>query len=216
MNNMTFQQDGDYMVAYINGKEVARVKIAKAGGGVTPEELDEKLADYQLKLTAGDNITIEQVEGELVISATGGELPIASSETLGGVKVGSGLSIDGEGVLSTSGGSTPHLYRHRIQLNITIPQYGYDVILSPSRITIDIYDTTSTAYTQLKIPNGYCSFMEMYQSSDKTIFRQSEFYIDTTQSYVNHPWYKLTETGTVMQMVLTAFSIFSDTVTQIF
>lgn len=31
-------------------------------------------------------------------------LPIASSSTLGGVKVGSGLSIDGSGVLSTTGG----------------------------------------------------------------------------------------------------------------
>lgn len=32
------------------------------------------------------------------------ELPIASSETLGGVKVGEGLSIDESGVLSASGG----------------------------------------------------------------------------------------------------------------
>ena len=39
-------------------------------------------------------------------TATGGsyELPIASSTTLGGVKVGEGLSIDSGGVLSASGG----------------------------------------------------------------------------------------------------------------
>lgn len=33
------------------------------------------------------------------------ELPIASSDTLGGIKVGSGLSITNDGVLSASGGS---------------------------------------------------------------------------------------------------------------
>ena len=36
--------------------------------------------------------------------AGGGELPIASAETLGGVKVGDGLSITEGGVLSASGG----------------------------------------------------------------------------------------------------------------
>ena len=34
----------------------------------------------------------------------GGELPVASADTLGGVKVGEGLSIDEGGVLSASGG----------------------------------------------------------------------------------------------------------------
>jgi len=70
MNAMTFEKDGDYVVAKINGKEVARTKMATLG--ITEDELDEKLENYQLKLTAGDNITIEEVDGELVISATGG------------------------------------------------------------------------------------------------------------------------------------------------
>lgn len=40
-------------------------------------------------------------------------LPIATSNILGGVIIGSGLSIDANGVLSASGGgsSTPHIYR---------------------------------------------------------------------------------------------------------
>ncbi len=40
-------------------------------------------------------------------------LPIAAANVLGGIKVGSGLSIDANGVLSASGGgsSTPHIYR---------------------------------------------------------------------------------------------------------
>lgn len=35
----------------------------------------------------------------------GGSLPIASAETLGGVKVGSGLSVTSDGTLSASGGA---------------------------------------------------------------------------------------------------------------
>ena len=60
---------------------------------------DEELAAKQDKLTAGNNITIVNN----VISASGGgsyELPMASASTLGGIKVGTGLSIDTNGVLS--------------------------------------------------------------------------------------------------------------------
>ena len=66
------------------------------------------LINAQEKLTAGTNITIENG----VISATGGgsgeessyELPIASADTLGGIKVGENLNIDENGVLSASAG----------------------------------------------------------------------------------------------------------------
>ncbi len=62
---------------------------------ITPQNLlDGVGVDY----TAGDNITISV---DNVISAT---IPTASSSDLGGVKVGSGLSINSEGVLSATGG----------------------------------------------------------------------------------------------------------------
>ena len=62
---------------------------------ITPQNLlDGVGVDY----TAGDNITISD---DNVISAT---IPTASSSNLGGVKVGSGLSIDSAGVLSATGG----------------------------------------------------------------------------------------------------------------
>lgn len=59
-------------------------------------------------LTAGNNITIENG----VISASGSgegglaELPIATSDTLGGIKVGEGLEITEDGILSALGGGT--------------------------------------------------------------------------------------------------------------
>lgn len=62
---------------------------------ITPQNL---LKGVGVDYTAGDNITISD---DNVISAT---IPTASSSDLGGVKVGSGLSIDNEGVLSATGG----------------------------------------------------------------------------------------------------------------
>ena len=65
-------------------------------------DLDKK----QAKLTAGNNITLtDNEDGTQTISASGGgstELPIASADTLGGVKIGDNLSITSDGVLSAN------------------------------------------------------------------------------------------------------------------
>jgi hypothetical protein len=57
----------------------------------------------------GDNASdSKSVQSVIQDSQSGGDytLPIASADTLGGIKVGEGLNIDGEGVLSsTSSGS---------------------------------------------------------------------------------------------------------------
>lgn len=60
-----------------------------------------------LSLTTGQGVTIvSDGTNYLSIRGAGGyTLPIASATVLGGVKVGSGLSIDGGGVLSASGSS---------------------------------------------------------------------------------------------------------------
>ena len=89
-------------------------------GGIT-EETDPTVPEYvknikesdienwnskQEKLTAGENVTIDE---NGVISVVGGgsteptepyELPIASAETLGGIKVGNTLSVNEEGILN--------------------------------------------------------------------------------------------------------------------
>ena len=55
-----------------------------------------------------DLSSVTLTNGKYVLGSGGGSytLPIASGSTLGGVKVGSGLSIDGSGVLSASGGGS--------------------------------------------------------------------------------------------------------------
>lgn len=57
------------------------------------------------KLTAGENIALTpQDDGTIRVDSTGGltELPIASADTLGAVKIGENLSITADGVLSST------------------------------------------------------------------------------------------------------------------
>jgi hypothetical protein len=63
-----------------------------------------------IRLTSGGT-GIQFPDGSIQYSSSQGStgtysLPIASGSTLGGIKVGSGLSIDGSGVLSATGGGT--------------------------------------------------------------------------------------------------------------
>jgi hypothetical protein len=58
----------------------------------------DKLAALPVITEIGDNL--ELVDGVLSAVAEQYELPAATAESLGGVKVGTGLAIDGEGVLS--------------------------------------------------------------------------------------------------------------------
>ena len=77
---------------------IAKQDIIEAQG-----DIDNLQMNKQNKLTAGSGITID---ADNVISATGGvvDLPIASSATLGGIKVGENLTISEDGTLSATGG----------------------------------------------------------------------------------------------------------------
>lgn len=96
-----------------NGKDVATadtveamqsdLAIAKQDILEAQGDIDNLQMNKQDKLTAGTGITID---ADNVISATGGvvDLPIASSTTLGGIKVGKNLTISEDGTLSAAGG----------------------------------------------------------------------------------------------------------------
>ena len=74
--------------------------IQKDGQAV---DIYELLAAKQDKLNAGTNISLTpEQDGTVTIDNTY-SLPAASDSTLGGVKVGTNLSIDGNGVLSATG-----------------------------------------------------------------------------------------------------------------
>ena len=75
--------------------------IQKDGEAIDVYEL---LDQKQNKLVAGDNISLsENEDGTVTIAGTYNyTLPVASADTLGGIKVGANLSIDENGVLSAS------------------------------------------------------------------------------------------------------------------
>ena len=103
-------------VSSVNGQTGDVVITATSLGAITKADADtlyatkSDLNSKQDTLVSGTNIkTIngQSVIGEGNIEIHQSELPIASANTLGGVKVGAGLSINPEsGVLSTTGGGT--------------------------------------------------------------------------------------------------------------
>lgn len=94
----------------INGVTVGNLSVGSAskdGSGnnivatyATKTELSSGLDGKQDSLTAGDNITIS--EGKISAVDTKYTLPTATSTVLGGIKIGSGLSISG-GTVSVTG-----------------------------------------------------------------------------------------------------------------
>src|SRR6266566_10021291 len=79
------------------------------GTGICIDQVDEGAlligngVNFDLTtLTAGSGISITNGAGTILISGTAAySLPIASVSVLGGIKVGSGLSITGDGTLSS-------------------------------------------------------------------------------------------------------------------
>lgn len=107
---------GGGAVSSVNGQTGDVVITATSLGAITKADADtlyatkSDLNSKQDTLVSGQNIkTIngQSVIGEGNIEIQQSELPIASADTLGGVKVGAGLSINPEsGVLSATGGGT--------------------------------------------------------------------------------------------------------------
>jgi len=104
---------------YVSGQTISetaqKVSIDQISNKVQ-NDLSDTLALKQDKLTAGEGIEISE---ENVISTTGSSyvLPPATSETLGGVKIGSGLSVTEDGTVSATGGggtTTVSWFRNKI------------------------------------------------------------------------------------------------------
>lgn len=131
-----------------NGKDVATadtvnaiqsdLNIAKQDIIEAQGDIDNLQMNKQNKLTAGTGITID---ADNVISATGGvvDIPIASSTTLGGIKVGENLTISEDGTLSATGGGGGS--------SIT---YTAEAPLSISADNVISIDTTDLGGTTLK------------------------------------------------------------------
>ena len=131
------------------------------GGGIV-EETDPTVPEYvknikesdienwnskQEKLTAGENVTIDE---NGVISVVGGgsteptepyELPIASAETLGGIKVGNTLSVNEEGILNVIDSEKTLIFQNvTVETSLwvedeTYEQFGYKAEIACEGVT---------------------------------------------------------------------------------
>jgi hypothetical protein len=82
---------------------------ANSGEGISTRILSIVPTNYYYKVTTSGTVTTINNWEEMTLGSGGGStytLPTASGSTLGGVKVGSGLAIDGSGILSATGGGS--------------------------------------------------------------------------------------------------------------
>lgn len=109
--NLTVNNSATFKNIYATGTlssvgEISAVSINTAG---IKNNQNNKYYLTQASITAGNNVTIEETTDGVKINSTDTKytLPVASSTTLGGIKVGDNLSIAEDGTLSaTSGGSS--------------------------------------------------------------------------------------------------------------
>ena len=145
MNSMTFQKDGDYIICYINGKEMGRAKMASIG--ISEEDIEQMIeANPEGEATATLNKiklfnTIYALSGGTTYTA-GANIQISEEGVISATDTtytaGTGITIT-DGVISASGGST-HLYEHDIRIKCSASgEYG--------EIMFKIFNNVSTPYT---------------------------------------------------------------------
>ena len=93
-----------------NGKALSITASTIAVGNNLVNEINGSNSQLYLKqndVVAGDNITVSKTATGIIIAGTASQytLPIASTTTLGGIKVGENLTIDENGTLNATGGS---------------------------------------------------------------------------------------------------------------
>lgn len=97
-------------------------------------------------------------------------LPIASQNTLGGIKVGSGLSIDGNGVLSANGGGGSGA--QVVLLNKLTQQERLDLY---SAITA-CYDYETNSFTSAWTENAYAFYIDLREYSEQENYGTNDNY----------------------------------------
>lgn len=120
-------------------------------------------------------------------AAGGGDLPIASDTTLGGVKIGEGINVTSDGTISTSGGGGGALV-----CNVTI-----DSLADPPTATLDKKTSEILAAlndgmvvwfkTEYDEPESITTLMNSYGITDSGHYEFDDadrsFYADTENDY---------------------------------
>ena len=149
LDELGIQPKGDYATETYVTNKIAEAELSGGdidlSGYATKGELNEK----QDLLVSGTNIkTINNqiILGSGNIEIQGGSgsytLPIASADTLGGIKVGNNLSIDANGVLSASGGGGGATQEFNY---IHLTTSAYQDITTAMTYTKILYDTVKSS-----------------------------------------------------------------------
>jgi len=129
------------------------------GGSVVPDSLND-LSDIALSnVQNGQLLTFDSTDG-LWKNANGYTLPIASANDLGGIKVGNNLSIDANGVLSASSGTTV----------VANPSGTGTADLTALQVGNDIYDIPSGGTNVEANPSGAATETLSKLEVDGTIY----------------------------------------------
>ena len=133
---------GGFKIGYTASGKNYPIQLDSNGKGyVTVNRTD---TTYSTATTSANGLMSSSDKSKLdgiAANANNYSLPIASSSTLGGVKVGSGLSIASDGTLSATGGTST---------SYTITLSGPGTLSGDTKIASD-----GTAITLLTIPAGY-------------------------------------------------------------
>lgn len=128
-------------LAHIGFRKLSRVSGASGAYNLltpliadarTPFNLTTNYTTFYLPLGVTNGVTMVKTDkrGVLDISTLFPTLPIASANTLGGIKVGNGLSIDVNGVLSATGGGGGGSYAAGDGIDITNNVISLDIASS--------------------------------------------------------------------------------------
>jgi hypothetical protein len=112
-----------------------------------------------LRIVAGSNVSLSNdTNGNLEISAASGSVPIATASVLGGVKIGSNVTVAGDGTISVAApytlpvSSSTQLGGVKIGANISVDANGVISVAAPTSYTLPV--ATSTVLGGVKQGSG--------------------------------------------------------------
>lgn len=125
-------------------------------------------------------------------------LPVASADTLGGIKIGENLSIDENGVVSASGGGVPRLYscfcEKKCSVGASFYLQSYDTVKNMLEEAIENYVNNQVVpICSFNFPTNntmqYIANLKgsLYAQSSSTSFpnKQNYFFIDSDRFVIN-------------------------------
>lgn len=139
----------EYKFAYYNlegqGADLILQKFKYVDGAYTNEYSTVQTISFR----GSDTINVSTEDGRIIIDGIGGnQLPIATSEVLGCIKVGNGLSITEDGILSAIGGGGA-TYTAGPGINIT------NSVIKHDRSTIEGNNSTDFSFSGNNAGNQY-------------------------------------------------------------